>query len=522
MAAAAPLFDAAQLTSFFEGQDYMALTNRTCLQLALEGITVPDDFIDFDADGLEGIFLNLQKPPKVLATGAAAIAAGRLREIMAYEVSAKSKMRLKGAQKIAKFYENVGGNLDPQNMTWLVIKRFLEQWKALMERKKEDFGLPPKLTKHHPVHKWMESMVLYLGQKVGVRNAPLAYVVWAGAIVPAVPPPLQAGKPHSEQHGSIEGDLIGHMTHNHALFKVDNGAVYDMIESSTRGSDVTSSIAPFRKTRDGRGALNALKSQHAGKAVYDRLVKEAEQTLSNKVWNGNTSTSLASHMGAQRKAWQECADHIPVDVPNEQARVTYLMDSIKTTDPTVLAALAAIRQDELDKRVNFENSFAYLVPVCPVADKAAKKTKVSFDVNVSGAAGGIKSPGGLGGGNPSPGKGESGVSLRYHTHKEFLDLNKDQRNELSEWTKANGGKKKGGGKRKGDSPRGSPKAGDSNKRFKTMISEMEGRQNKMFEAMAEVQQSSIAAIHASASPEAAKSKDETHGFICFRRSGRCD
>ena len=133
---------------------------------------------------------------------------------------------------------------------------------------------------------------------------------------------------------------------------------------------VTSSIAPFCKTRDGRGALNALKSQHAGKAVYDRLVKEAEQTLSNKVWNGNTSTSLASHMGAQRKAWismQECADHVPVDVPNEQARVTYLMDSIKTTDPTVLAALAAIRQDELDKRVNFENSFAYLVPVCPVA-----------------------------------------------------------------------------------------------------------------------------------------------------------
>ena len=87
-----------------------------------------------------------------------------------------------------------------------------------------------------------------------------------------------------------------------------------------------------------------------------------------------------------------------------------------------------------------------------------------------------------------------------------MDLNKDQRNKLSEWTKANGGKKKGGGKRKGDSPRGSPKAGDSNKRFKTMISEMEGRQNKMFEAMAEVQQSSIAAIHASASPDAAKMK----------------
>ena len=55
----------------------------------------------------------------------------------------------------------------------------------------------------------------------------------------------------------------------------------------------------------------------------------------------------------QRKAWismQECADHVPVDVPNEQAKVTHLMDSIKLTDPMVLAALAAIRQDELDKR----------------------------------------------------------------------------------------------------------------------------------------------------------------------------
>jgi hypothetical protein len=166
---------------------------------------------------------------------------------MAYEDLAKSKMRLKDTQKIAKFYQNVGRDLDPQNMTWLVIKRFLEQWKALMERKKEYFGLPPKLTKHHPVHKWMESMVLYLGQKVGVRNAPLAYVVWAGAIVPAVSPPLQVGEPHSEQHGSIEGDLIVRMMHNHALFKVDNGAIYDMIESSTWGSDVSSSIARFER-----------------------------------------------------------------------------------------------------------------------------------------------------------------------------------------------------------------------------------------------------------------------------------
>jgi hypothetical protein len=129
----------------------------------------------------------------------------------------------------------------------------------------------------------MELMVLYLGRKVGVCDAPHAYVVWAKAIVPAISPPLQAGKPHSLEHRSIKGDLIGCTMHNYALFKVNNGSVYDMIESSTHGSDVTSLIALFRKTCDGHGALNALKTQHAGIAIYDCLVKEAEQTLSNKI-----------------------------------------------------------------------------------------------------------------------------------------------------------------------------------------------------------------------------------------------
>jgi hypothetical protein len=102
MAAAAPtLFDAAALTAFFENANAMALSNHTCLQLVSEGILIPDNFKDFDDDGLEAIFLNLVKPPKVPGVGA------RLVEARAYEVSAKSKMCLKGAMKISKFYENI-------------------------------------------------------------------------------------------------------------------------------------------------------------------------------------------------------------------------------------------------------------------------------------------------------------------------------------------------------------------------------------------------------------------------------
>ena len=197
-----------------------------------------------------------------------------------------------------------------------------------------------------------------------------------------------------------------------------------------------------------------------------------------------------------------------MEVPSKQARVTYLLDSITTNDPNVLAATAAVRQDDADKRVNFENSFTFLAPTCPVTAKVAKKGRVSFDVNVSGTNG--KPQGGLGGEHEKPGKGATGIALRYHKFDEFKLLPKDQQDELSEWNKANGRGKGGGGKGGGKEggkgggkrrpPGGSPR-NDPTKKLKSMISEMEACQTKMYEAMAEVQTTSIAAIQATtASP----------------------
>ncbi len=96
----------------------MGLSHCTQLQLAVEGITEPKDFKEFNNNGMMAIFTNLLKPPKVPALGAAACAAGTLQEIQAY---------LKEAMLIAQFYGNIGCPLDPDNMSWPVIKQFLEQ-----------------------------------------------------------------------------------------------------------------------------------------------------------------------------------------------------------------------------------------------------------------------------------------------------------------------------------------------------------------------------------------------------------
>ncbi len=173
--------------------------------------------------------------------------------------------------------------------------------------------------------------------------------------------------------------------------------------------------------------------QHAGKAIYNQLVKDAENILKNRTWSGTTLVALSQHMGLHCKAFitlTECAEHIHVEIPNDRSLVTYLLDSFKAIDPSVLASMAAVRQDDADKRINFENAFTFLAPSCPVVAKAAKKGRVSFVANVSGT-GGKPCQGGLGGDREKPGKGVTGVALCYHKFEEYWNLSKEQQDELA-------------------------------------------------------------------------------------------
>ncbi len=78
-------------------------------------------------------------------------------------------------------------------------------------------------------------------------------MVCAVADVPAIAPPRQAGEPHSEVNESIEGNMAARMSHTHALYKIDNGLVFNLVENAVCGSDVASTIAPF--ARLGMGAV---------------------------------------------------------------------------------------------------------------------------------------------------------------------------------------------------------------------------------------------------------------------------
>ena len=119
-----------------------------------------------------------------------------------------------------------------------------------------------------------------LRQKVGVCDCPLKYVVRELATVAVLAPPLQAGEPHSEEHGGpIKGDMIAQMLHLHSFFKVDNGVVFNLIETTVHGTPI-----PFCCNQNGCRAFFAIQAQHAGKDVWDKLVKEAKTVLQNRKW----------------------------------------------------------------------------------------------------------------------------------------------------------------------------------------------------------------------------------------------
>ena len=171
----------------------------------------------------------------------------------------------------------------------------------------------------------------------------------------------------------MEGKTIDHATHNYALYNLSGLDVFDHTKCATCGnSNFVGTITTYRHHKDGYGAFVAYEGQHAGQDIWEAMVKKSEFFMQNTKWNGNTSIKFIAHSSKHRQSYiemTEAAEHVAVECPNERSRVTYLLNSIECKDPDLLAAVAAIKQDEVGKRVHFEDAVAFIIPCCPVASK---------------------------------------------------------------------------------------------------------------------------------------------------------
>ena len=429
-------FDDTSTKTFFE--ETLAIPSRTVEEMKKEAVTNMESLKYFHEKEAKAMFKNFEHPPAELVEG-------KLVPQQPFRIPALSQIRFITAAELWRQYTAMGRTIDPDMMSLVRIEDFRVQWDALLEKKEDDPDVP-KLQKNGQLIKWIEAFQIFCGAKVGSRNVPIAYLIReeksGGEALVDMPdslPALEDGHCHSEKHGSLESELVALVSHDHPLYRNDNQLLFKSLETALRASTLASSLVGFRRKKDGRGAWFDIISQHAGKSLWESRIKEAEDYLMRREWNGTTSLTLKDHVHKHRTSYValgEAAEHVAHELPGNRTRVTYLIDSMKCKDPGVLAALSSVRQDDPGMRTNFELAAAFLIPTCPVAKK---KTKQSLVADIAGADGGI---------NPQliEGKGKTGVDLRWYPSEEFQALPEAQQQELKAWrAKQRKEKKKGGG-----------------------------------------------------------------------------
>jgi hypothetical protein len=111
-----------EVITFFKGKDNMnCVSDAAVLALNDEGITIPEDLIDFEDDDIDNMARNLGKIPTPNTI----------------RLSAICVKRLKIAAACARFYKSIGRDLSKSNMSYNVMSIFWKQWQALESQKEE-------------------------------------------------------------------------------------------------------------------------------------------------------------------------------------------------------------------------------------------------------------------------------------------------------------------------------------------------------------------------------------------------
>ena len=400
----------AQTTAFFENNNDIGLANATRLALADEGITTVNDLLEFDKDTIEQIASNFRRltPPIPFA--------------------AKSQKRLIEACELLRFYRDIGRDVTPAIIHYVTIQDFAVQWEALIKRRDGTQPAVPKITRELGILRWSKAFRDFLCRCIGVRGVPLRYVTRAEA-TPGTPSAIANGLPHSTEHGSVEADLIAYASHTHPLFRDDSAKVYYYLEEATRSTMYAPSLAPFSRTKDGRGAHAAIIAQYAGLDKWDQELHRCDDLMKTRKWKGQSNFQLEKYVAQHRAAFismQDCTEFVPFQLPNDLTRVKYMLNGIENSDADLKAAIALVRTDDGADGAynNFEKAAAFIIPLDPVA-----KRRICGNKRPAGEVSGIESSSK----KPKSGTGSSGVELRYYKRAEYVKLSKAQKDELRDW-----------------------------------------------------------------------------------------
>ena len=441
-----------QTLAFWTDAAQMGITQRTLGQLQVEGFGDVDSLHELTDEGVMKQTLQNCKYPPHIQNPAAGAAMGDMIPQGPFVIGSRSLGRIRAACDAVEYHRLVGRSTSAQSMMWTRLENFKEQMAAMkVEIDSEDKLKLPLITKYLPIVPFLEAFDIYLDQVYGVRNCPLGYVTRPVALVPAAAPPLAPNQLYSDEHGSLKAEMIARVSHTHALYRLDNAKLFEMIEKATRGTKYAATIAPFKRAKDGRGAYMALRAQHAGSAHWDSTQKIDLDFIMGTKFTGGGQMTLEDYLSRFRQHFvsiQLCAQHVTVAVPTPHSLVGYLLDNIECSDADVKAALAAIKLDDgVDgMRNDFERAAAFLLPVDPVAKKSKMKKKrgiAQLSSTVADDDSKKRKKVSWKKGKPTwkKARGKTGVELRYYKPSEWRKLTQGQMAELKTLRQEADGKK---------------------------------------------------------------------------------
>ena len=272
---------AVQVTAFFTEEAQMGLLAATRVRLQKEGLTSVDDLLDFLPADIKQLAETMKKPGGRIADPNDADATI---PTPPFPFGAKSQKRLAETGHLVRYYQTTGRDLTAAMLQYAPIGRnFSLQWQTLEEKKKADKPVVPKLTRELGILSWTESFTDYLAEAVGCRCIPLAYVIRQLEVINAADrAALAHNKPHTNVNGSVAADMITYTTHDHPLFTDNNRQVYFDLVKTLHGTVYASSLKPYQKTKDRKGAFNAVVTQYTGIDKWDSELKRCQDILFSK------------------------------------------------------------------------------------------------------------------------------------------------------------------------------------------------------------------------------------------------
>ena len=236
---------AAQISNFFTQADKMGLSDPCIDRLVIDGLAKVNDLSEFNKEDINNLATSTHCNPTDITFGF------------------RSKKKLTVAANIMSYYKLVRRAILAPNMRWDPVGRNFEViWKAIKEKSEKDEPNIPKITKQMMVMQWRNAFDNHLHSCLGVTKTPLAWIIRPTAAFPVIGPQA-TGILYSAKHSSIEEELIKCVQQHQPLFFNANETVYEKLEVATGNTQYALEIAPYKRSKDGRGAHRVLISQFA-------------------------------------------------------------------------------------------------------------------------------------------------------------------------------------------------------------------------------------------------------------------